>query len=144
MVRLPVLLLLLLLQVKQRAVVMTLLYQKSLRCALNKQTRVDARAPVAIPMAARRSTRLGGREFLSWVVAVRSVAIPIAARRSTRARRLSNAARQSSSAGQIVNLMSNDANRFAEFSMFVIRCGTKEMISPVYSTCISSRWSHRG
>ena len=51
--------------VKQRAVVMTLLYQKSLR--------------------------------------------------------LSNAARQSSSVGQIVNLMSNDANRFAEFSMFVIR-----------------------
>eukprot|EP01051_Picozoa_sp_SAG22_P002271 SAG22_NODE_100_length_20558_cov_10.189305_6_plen_336_part_00 len=35
--------------------------------------------------------------------------------------RLSNASRQSSSVGQIVNLMSNDANRFAEFSMFVIR-----------------------
>ena len=33
--------------------------------------------------------------------------------------RLSNAARQESSVGQIVNLMSNDANRFPEFSMFV-------------------------
>ena len=33
--------------------------------------------------------------------------------------RLSNGARQESSVGQIVNLMSNDANRFPEFSMFV-------------------------
>jgi ABC-type multidrug transport system fused ATPase/permease subunit len=38
-----------------------------------------------------------------------------------KALRLSNESRQTSSVGQIVNLMSNDANRFPEFSMFVIR-----------------------
>ena len=34
--------------------------------------------------------------------------------------RLSNEARQASSVGQIVNLMSNDSNRFPEFSWFAV------------------------
>jgi ABC-type multidrug transport system fused ATPase/permease subunit len=34
--------------------------------------------------------------------------------------RLSNEARQASSVGQIVNLMSNDANRFQQFAWFAI------------------------
>ena len=47
-----------------------------------------------------------------------------------KALRLSNEARQGSSVGQIVNLMSNDANRFQEFGWFAISM----WLVPVYLT----------